>query len=303
MTLLIALLGVTFSPADSARALLHLRYISEAAVLYAQMAAVEDGVWLVEYGRLLEASGDFPQAGRIYGLALGRSTSEESTRWLMNRLRGTTLLDTTLVITVRIANRGNIPAEYIQVVLPEPFSHPPFQQLTVMASDFSSSLGMLTADIPSIAPGDSVSLTHAVRVFQQPGTMRPVPESVEDDLLFWISRTLGEMEVPETLPGPCVPMCMELARLGAVQGIELTTVGGVIVDGSECVFHAWNELVETGIRIDPLLFKSDSILATAHNPTDVIPLWNLDSTDGYELTVLFEDSSYDLDARMKAFFK
>ena len=303
MTLFLALMGIAFSPADSARALVNLRYIPEAAVLYAQMAAVEDGVWLVEYGRLLEASGDFQQAGRIYALALGRSTSDESVRWLLNRRAGTFPLDTTLVISVRIENTGTVAARNVQVLLPEPGQHPPFQDLVILSSDFTPSMGMLSAEIPCISPGETITLAMGLRILQQPGTMRPIPETVQEDELKWLSDTMRNLPVPDVLPGPCVPMCQEMARLGRENGVTLTTTGGVIIDNGQCVFHAWNTLQGTGIRIDPLLFKTDSLLAVAHNPTDVIPLWELDSTDGYELTLLFDNSLYQLTGEMTARLK
>ena len=303
MTLLLFVMGMTFSPADSARALVDLRYISEAAVLYAQMAAVEDGVWLVEYGRFLEAAGDFQQARQIYGLALGRSTSDESVRWLLNRRAGTVLVDTTLIIDVRVENTGTVAARNVQVLLPEPRQHPPFQELFIVSSDFTPSMQMLTAEIPCISPGETITLTLGLRILQQPGTMRPIPETVDEEELNWLSEAMRNLPVPEVLPGPCVPMCQEMVRLGRENGVTLTTTGGVILDDGQCIFHAWNVLEGTGVRIDPLLFKTDSLLAVAHNPTDVIPLWELDSTDGYELTLLFDNSLYQLTGEMTARLK
>jgi hypothetical protein len=164
-------------------------------------------------------------------------------------------------------------------------------------------MGILTADIPCIAPGETITLAIGLRILQQPGTMRPIPETVQEDELQWLSETMRNLRVPDVLPGPCVPMCQEMARLGRENGMELTTTGGVIIDRDECIFHAWNELAGTGIRIDPLLFKTDSLLAVAHNPTDVIPLWELDPTDGYELTLLFDNSLYLLQGEVTARFK
>ncbi|MCP4646377.1 MAG: hypothetical protein GY852_01410, partial [bacterium] len=57
MSLLLLLLGYSISPADSAKALISIRNIPPAAVYYSQMAAAEDGEWLLEYGRVLEAAG------------------------------------------------------------------------------------------------------------------------------------------------------------------------------------------------------------------------------------------------------
>lgn len=303
MNLLLALLCIPFSPADSARTLVDLRYIPEAALLYAQMAAAEDGVWLVEYGRLLESSGNFREAGRIYGLALGRSSSAESTRWLLNRLCGTAPLDSTFIVSVLVENTGAVSARNIQVLLPLPEPHPPFQELTLLESDFTPSMNLLSAEIPCIAPGDTARLNLVLRIVQQPGTMRPIPETISDDELHWLSETVRNLQVPDVLPGPCVPMCLEMVRLGRDNGFALSTVGGVVIDDGRCVFHAWNEIRGTGIRIDPLLFRTDSLLAIAHCPADAVPLWELDSTDGYELTLLFDSELYELQAEMTARFK
>jgi hypothetical protein len=298
-----ALLSFSISPADSARALISLRFVPEAAVYYAQMAAVQDGSWLVEYGRLLEAAGHFDQARRVYGLALGNSTSLSSSRWLINRRMGTAQLDTILVISVTVANIGSATARNVTAVIPIPRSHPPFQELSMISSDFQESGGMLTADIPLITPGSSVNLSICLDLFQRPGTARPIPFDIDDETLEWLSSTMRDMPVPASLPGPCVPMSQEVARLAELRGLRMSVLGGIMLDDSGFVFHAWNSLEPLGIRIDPLLFREDSLLAVAHNPTDVIPLWSLEATDGYELTLLYDDPAYQLSGTMTAEFK
>jgi len=303
VTVLFALIGFSISPADSARALISLRAVPEAAVCYAQMAAVQDGGWLVEYGRLLEAAGQFDQARRIYGLALGSSTSDSSSRWLINRRRGTAIIDTTLVINVTISNGGSVAARNVQAVIPRPVSHPPFQELFILSSDFRGSGGLMSADIPVIVPGGSVSLSISLGLIQRPGTYRPIPDSVDDGSLGWLSSAMRSLPVPDVLPGPCVPMSQEMSRLAAEQGMTLSVLGGLILDDSELFFHAWNSLEPIGLRIDPLLFRTDSLLAIGHNPTDVIPLWDLEATDGYELTLLYDDPGYELSGEMTAEFK
>ena len=287
MSLLLLLLS-SFSPGDSAMALANLRFVPEAAVLYAQMAAVENGEWLVGYGRLLEASGDFAGARRIYGLALGRSSDSGSSRWLVNRRAGTAPLDTTIVLLVRVANNGSVAARNIQVLMPEPVDHPPFQDLEVLTSAFALSMGLFTAEIPCLAPGDTAVLAAGLRIFQTPGTMRPVTPEISDETLNALAGLMRGLAVPDAIPGPCVPMSQELRDLAEAIGVALSVEGGLTVDSGELVFHAWNRIRGTGVRLDPLLFKTDSLLAGAHCPTDVIPLWELDPTDGYELTLLFD---------------
>ncbi|MCK5037143.1 MAG: hypothetical protein KAS73_14700, partial [Candidatus Sabulitectum sp.] len=83
------------------------------------------------------------------------------------------------------------------------------------------------------------------------------------------------------------------------QGLTLQVEGGVILDRTGCIFHAWNVLENPVIRIDPLLFKTDSLLGFAHNPTDVIPLWNLGPTDGYELNLLYKNPDCRLQGSMR----
>lgn len=302
MSLLLLLLS-SFSPGDSAMALANLRFVPEAAVLYAQMAAVENGEWLVGYGRLLEASGDFAGARRIYGLALGRSSDSGSSRWLVNRRAGTAPLDTTIVLLVRVANNGSVAARNIQVLMPEPVDHPPFQDLEVLTSDFTLSMGLFTAEIPCLAPGDTAVLAAGLRIFQTPGTMRPVTPEISDETLNALAGLMRGLAVPDAIPGPCVPMSQELRDLAEAIGVALSVEGGLTVDSGELVFHAWNRISGTGVRLDPLLFKTDSLLAVAHCPTDVIPLWELDPTDGYELTLLFDSELYRLEGSLEARFK
>ncbi|MCD4708467.1 MAG: hypothetical protein K8S62_12115 [Candidatus Sabulitectum sp.] len=300
MNLLLVLLGFSISPADSARALISIRHIPEAAVYYSQMAAAEDGAWMLEFGRILEASGRFADAYRVYGIALGNSTSRETSDWLINRRQGVSPVDTTVVITASVTNTGDITAWGIQVIIPMPVSHPPFQSLTILENDFVPSGGLLTADIPFITPGQTVDFSITINIFQQPGSSRPISESISDETLTWITETIRSMPIPEALPGPCFPMSKEMARLAEEQGLTMKVEGGLILDRTGCIFHAWNVLAEHGLRIDPLLFKEDSLLAIAHNPADVIPLWNLGLTDGYELNVLYKNPHWQLQGSMHA---
>ena len=264
------------------------------------MAAAEDGSWMLEFGRLLETSGRFEDARRIYGIALGNSSSQETSHWLINRIQGVSPIDTTLVITASVINTGDITAWGVQVILPMPVPSPPLQDLTILRNDFTSSGGLLTAYIPFLAPGHTVDLSLTINIFQQPGSARPVTESISDETLSWITGTIRSMTVPSTLPGPCVPMSEEMARLAEEQGLTMRVEGGLILDRTGCIFHAWNVLEEHEVRIDPLLFKEDSLLSIAHNPTDVIPLWDLGPTDGYELNLLYKNPNCRLQGSLSA---
>lgn len=300
MSFLFVLLAFAISPADSVRELISIRSIPVAAIHYARMAAAEDGAWMLELGRLLEASGRFADARRVYGIALGNSISQETSDWLMNRRIGVSPMDTTVVLTVSITNRGTLIARDVQVILPMPVSHPPLQSLTILSTDFHQSGGVLTAGIPFIIPGGTIELCIELGIIQQPGTGRPIPRSLTDETLEWLTQTMGSMPVPETLPGPCIPMSEELTRLCGQRGIASRVEGGIILDRTGCIFHAWSILEEQGLRADPLLFKTDSLLSIAHNPADVIPLWDLGPTDGYELSLLFSNPCYELEGSMTA---
>lgn len=300
MILILALLGYSISPADSARELISIRYIPEAAIHYSQMAAAADGSWMLEFGRLLEASGRFADAYRVYGIALGNSTSQANSDWLINRRQGVSPVDTTLVITASVTNTGNITAWGVQVILPMPVPHPPFQNLVILENDFTASGGLLNADIPFIAPGQTVEFSIVMNIVQRPGSTRPITESISDETLAWIAGTVRALPIPAALPGPCVPMSEEMVRLAEEQGLTLGVQGGLILDRSGCIFHAWNVLEDTNIRIDPLLFKEDSLLGIAHNPSDVIPLWDLGATDGYELNLLYKNPECHLMGTMSA---
>jgi len=297
--LLYLLLGYSLSPADSVNSLITIRTIPAVALHYAQMAAAEDGAWVLEYGRILEAAGEFTNASRVYGLAVGNSTSDETTKWLLNRRTGTLPLDTTLTITTTISNRSEKFAWGIQVIIPLPVSHPPYQSITITQNDFRQTGGMLSAYIPFIPPDKEIKLSLTLDIYQEPFTMRPITQALANSTLNWLTEAIRNMPIPDILPGPCVPMSKELQRLAAEQNIPLRIEGGLVLDTEGFIFHAWNVIDSLEIRIDPLLFKEDSLLGIAHNPSDVIPLWNLETTDGYELNILYNNPNYNLNASME----
>lgn len=300
MNILLLLMGFSIAPADSARTLISIRNIPESAILYSQMAAVEDGGWMLEFGRLLEISGKFTDAYRVYGVALGNSSSQETSDWLINRRHGVSPVDTTLQITASVTNTGDITAWNVKVIIPMPVSHPPFQEIIITENDFTPSGGLLSARIPFIARGQTIDLSVTINILQQPWSARPIPESLSNETIAWISETIRSMPIPEALPGPCVPMSEEMAKLGREENLIMRVEGGVILDRTGCIFHAWNVLESYELRIDPLLFKTDSLLSIAHNPTDVIPLWDLGTTDGYELNLLYKNPHYRLHGTMNA---
>lgn len=299
MIFLYLLLGYSISPADSVNNLISIRAIPTAALHYAQMAAAEDGSWLLEYGRILEAAGQFSNASRVYGLAIGNSTSDETTKWLLNRRLGTTPIDTIFTITTTISNLSDRIAWGIQVIIPQPVSHPPYQSIAITQNDFRQTGGMLSAYIPFIPPNEKIELSLTINIYQEPFTMRPISQTLPDSTLNWLTDKIRNMAIPDILPGPCIPMSKELQRLAAEQNISLRIEGGLVLDTEGFIFHGWNVIDDLEIRIDPLLFKEDSLLGIAHNPTDIIPLWNLETTDGYELNILYKNSDYNLNASME----
>ena len=299
MILLFLLLSYSISPADSVDNLVTIRSIPTAALHYAQMAAAEDGNWLLEYGRILEAAGQFSNASRVYSLAVGNCTSDETTKWLLNRRAGTLPIDTTLTISITISNQSQKFAWGIQVIIPQPVSHPPYQSITITQNDFRHTGGMLSAYIPFIPPNRDIQLSLTLDIYQEPFSMRPIPQTLTDSTLNWLTETIRNMAIPDVLPGPCVPMSKELQRLAAEQNIPLRIEGGLVLDTDGFIFHGWNVIDNLEIRLDPLLFKEDSLLAIAHNPSDLIPLWNLETTDGYELNILYNNPNYNLNASME----
>jgi hypothetical protein len=99
-------------------------------------------------------------------------------------------------------------------------------------------------------------------------------------------------------------MSRKLARRAGRNRLPMQVEGGVVFRGDSLVFHAWAVLdtLIPGLPVDPLLLRSDSMMAVGHCPTDMIPLWNLDFTEGCELSALFSGAGTDLEITMRAYF-
>ena len=54
--------------------------------------------------------------------------------------------------------------------------------------------------------------------------------------------------------------------------------------------------------IDAALFQTDSLRGIGHCPTDIIPLWNYEYTDGHEVSVYYPQQNIDLDVSIQASF-
>ncbi len=294
------LLTFPYCPVDSARASISIREVPVRALLFAEQAARIDGEGLLELARLLELSGRFREAGRVYALAA--ASGGETSDWLKNRSRGVSALDTTLVLEAVLRNRGDTTVERVILTMPRPRSHEPYQRLSILGSDFTGDGRLLTCLVDSLPPGGVVTKTTVVRVTQTPFTFRPLDSVLSDDALADLVLTAGRVEGTREDPGPCLEMSMELVKRSP---LPMHVEGGLVIRSDSLVFHAWAVLdtLIPGLPVDPLLFRSDSMMAVGHCPTDVIPLWGLDSTDGYELSALFSGAGADLEIGMRAYLR
>jgi len=301
--LLAALLLFPGSPADSARALISIRSVPVRALLFAEQAARLEGSAVLELAWLLELAGRFTDASRVYSLASANADRNSST-WLTDRLRGVGVLDTTLVLRATLLNTGAETARNVVLMIPRPFSHMPYQHLSILESDFGGDGLVLTCLVDSLRPGERVEKTMRMRVFQRPHTFRPIDGILEESILRELVRGAREATGERSDPGPCLEMSMELVALASEMGISMHVAGGVVHRGDSLVFHAWAVLdtIIPGLPIDPLLMKTDSMMAVGHCPSDMIPLWNLDYTDGCELSALYSGRNSSLKMDMRAHF-
>ncbi len=296
------LLMLPYCPEDSARALINLREVPLRAVLFAEQAARIDGGGVVELARLLELSGRFQEAARVYTLAA--ASPGETSDWLEDRARGVSELDTTLVLEARLRNLGGSTAGKVVLMIPRPCSHEPFQHLSIIESDFAGGGPVLTCMVDSLPPGGVITRTIVVRITQRPFTFRPIDCVLTDSVLAGMVRLAGQVEGTRDDPGPCLEMSRELARRAGRNRLPMHVEGGLVFRGDSLVFHAWAVLdtLIPGLPVDPLLLRSDSMMAVGHCPTDMIPLWNLDFTEGCELSALFSGAGTDLEITMRAYF-
>jgi hypothetical protein len=302
-TLLLFILLAPYCPSDSARALLSIREIPLRALLFAEQGARADGAAVVEFARLLELAGRFTDAARVYSLAVAQ-TSPATPGWLSDRLRGVSTLDTILVLEACLRNRGETTVRNVVLMVPRPTSHEPYQTIHVLESDFSGGGPVLTCVVDSLAPGARVFKTIRLGVNQRPHTFRPIHAVLGDDTIRALMDIARRVEGTRADPGPCLEMSRELAEQARESLIPIHVAGGVMFRGDSLVFHAWTVLdsVIPGLPIDPLLMRTDSMMAVGHCPSDMIPLWNLDYTDGCELSALYSGISSNLEMNMRAYF-
>jgi len=301
--ILTALLLMPYCPSDSARALLTIREVPLRALLFAEQGARTDGAGVVEFARLLELAGRFTDAARVYSLAVAQ-TSPSTPGWLSDRLRGVSTLDTTLVLEACLRNRGTATVRNVVLMVPRPSSHGPYQTIIMLESDFSGGGPVLTCVVDSLAPGARTVKAIRLRVHQEPHTYRPIDTVLGDDTLGALMDIARRVEGTRADPGPCLEMSRELAEQARGSLVPIHVVGGVMFRGDSLLFHAWTVLdsVIPGLPIDPLLMRTDSMMAVGHCPSDMIPLWNLDYTDGCELSALYSGISSNLEMNMRAYF-
>ncbi len=301
--LLCMVLLVPYSPADSARALVTMREVPLRALLFAEQASRIDGAGVLELGRLLELAGRFDDAGRVYALAAGGAVASTS-GWLADRLRGVSVLDTTLVLEASLTNLGDTIVRNVVLMVPRPFAHEPYQTMRILSNDFSGGGPVLTCLVASLAPGETAVMNIRMELRQRPHTFRPIREALSDSILNEILGMARRVEGTRSAPGPCLEMSLALARQVAGNGIPIHVAGGLVQRGDSLVFHAWTVLdsIVPGLPVDPLLLRTDSLMAVGHCPSDMIPLWNLDYTDGCELSALYTGLDSNLEMSMRAYF-
>ncbi len=308
MILLLALLTVAdYSPADSCRALISMTEIPERALLFAEVAAREGGQALVDLALLLEVAGRFEEARVVYESAAGNVDDDpwlES--WLAARALGTAPLDTLVLLRAIVANEGDGTVTDLQVEIPLPEPHPPYQELELVGGVFEVSGDVMLAPLDSVAPGEQASLPLLLRISQQPYTFRPIPRTYAGMDLDALTEFVRMVPDPETVQGsgPCLYKAIFLRDLLEYEGIEVSVVGGLLrsADGS-LVFHAWN-LSDANMPLDPVIFTVDSLRGIGHCPTDIIPLWDLMATGGNEISVFYPaDQDAQLSIGMTATFE
>lgn len=298
--LLFLILSV-YSPADSCRNLVTLREIPQRAILFAEVAAGQGGNAGINLAKLLEVYGDFAEANICYGIARSWITDPESLEWLHGRLIGTKPLDTLILVTATITNLGTGTAEDIEIKIPLPVSHPPYQQIEILGSGFTEDDGILKAEIDRITAGTTRTINLLIHITQVPYTFRPLPSSIGGmpfDELANIVRSVPQPYNSER-DGPCLGMASHLQNSLTARGADIQIVGGLLrKDRNTIVFHAWNLLDNDGtiIPIDPVLFDTDSLRGIGHSSTDMIPLWDLGTTDLNEITAYFPGGrGYEID--------
>jgi hypothetical protein len=307
--LLAVLLSYGYSPGDSSWNLVTLGNIPERAILFAELASKDGGRFTVDLAAMLEMAGRFTEAERYYSLAFNSSTDPLLSEWLENRISGSRTLDTLVILSTLITNMSNEDAINISVEIPLPVSHPPYQQIERLAGIFETDGNLMRFEIGLLPSQATVVLPLILRIRQQPYSFRPLPLYYPDIYgsvsLQDISSLIRTIQVPEneTGPGPCLEIAYVLQERATGAGLDLQIVGGLFrTDSNSLLFHAWNLDPETGIPIDAVLFQADSLRGIGHCPTDIIPLWNFEYTDGHEVSVFYPQQNIQLDVSMQAIY-
>ena len=237
--------------------------------------------------------GRFDQAHRVYDIVLNSSSDSLLSDWIQRRMAGTLPLDTLIIISVCIENIEEEDLSDVTLKMPRPRSHEPYQQLEIVGGAFREKGGVLRSYIRLLSGSTSVVLPLVMHIRQRPHTFRPLPlyfEGEHDPVsLEEIARMLRSISLPvsENGPGPCLEAAMQAESLSALMGLDLTVTGGLLRSGGNLDFHAWNTVSGTGIPMDAVMFQTDSMRGIGHCPTDFLPLWNLEDTEGHELSVYY----------------
>ena len=307
--LLAVLLAYAYSPGDSSWNLVTLGDIPERAILFAELAAKEGGRSTVDLATMLEIAGRFAEAENCYSLALNSSADPLLSEWLESRISGSRTLDTLIILSIVLSNLSNSDATDISLEVPLPESHPPYQTLERLAGVFIEEGNLMVRHIDLLPAGASIVLPLILHISQQPYNFRPLPAyypvlpdslSLED-----ISCIIRSIPIPETEagPGPCLEIAYLLQDRAANAGLELHVAGGLLRTGrNDLLFHAWNLIPRTGMPIDAVLFHTDSLRGIGHCPTDIIPLWSYEYTDGHEVSVFDPQQNINLDVSIHASF-
>lgn len=307
--LLAILLAYVYSPSDSSWSMVNLREIPERALLFAELAARDGGMPVVDLGSMLELAGQFGRAEAVYRVALNSAEDPNVREWLTARLTGTRPLDTLIVLSSRVSNAGPGTAEAVRVEIPMPLAHPPYQRIVPVAGVFTPDGATMICSLPELGPGLTVALPVLIHVTQVPYTYRPLrksgeggPGAIDPAGLSVIIRSM-EVSHSEDGPGPCLDLALRLQEMAGAEGVGLTVTGGLLRTSEDgLLFHAWNHLEEDGMPLDVTLFHADSLRGMAHCPTDMIPLWDLESTGGHEVSAFYSRSDADLSVSMTAAF-
>jgi len=307
MFLMLLCLAFNYSPSDSCQALISIHRIPERAILFARLAARDGGGSSVELGRLLELSGDFRGAESVYSIAAGSAADDEMRRWLNTRSMGCRTLDTLLILSVRLSNPWDSEVTDIDVSVPLPVSHPPYQSLRYTAGMFRPEGPHLKATVDRIPPRTEIVLPIVLELRQEPVSFRPLPETLRGSggsiTIRGMADLMNAISLPRdpSVPGPCLPAALALAEKVREAGLELSVTGGVVrVTEDSLQFHAWNILADPPIPMDVTLFQQDSLGGIGHCPSDIIPLWDLEAAGGNEVSVYYSSSQPAIDVSMEA---